>query len=108
MLKNGSTTTSSRSVWISLFRDREMVKSHRKNKSILPANAFPERKAPLAMAFILPVSRPNQVKIRLVSEKRIRRRRIALTVSADIKEKSHAKTQRRKGKEKGSNSRERR
>src|ERR1700741_5120087 len=96
MLKNGSTITSSRSGGIFLFRDREMVKSHRKNKSILPANALPGRKAPLAIAFILPVSCPNQVKIRLVSEKRIRRRRMALTVSADIEEKSHAKTQRRK------------
>src|ERR1700758_5737185 len=97
MLKNGSTTTSSRSVWISLFRDREIVKSHRKNKSILPANALPERNAPLAIAFILPVSCPNQVKMRLVSEKRIRLKRMALTVSADIEEKCHAKTQRRKG-----------
>src|SRR5215469_8091391 len=97
MLKNGSTTTSSRSVWISLLRDREMVRSHRKNKSILPANALPERKAPLAIALILPVSCPNQVKIRLVSEKRIRLKRMALTVSVDINGKSHAKTQRRKG-----------
>src|ERR1700751_5649974 len=96
MLKNGSTITSSRGVWISLFRDREMVKSHRKNKSILPANAFPGRKAPLAIAFILPVSCPNQVKMRLVSEKRIRLKRMALTVSADIRQKSHAKTERRK------------
>src|ERR1700748_548411 len=96
MLKNGSTTTSSRSVWISLFRDREIVRSHRKNKSILPANALPERKAPFAMTFILPVSCPKQVKMRLVAEKRIRLKRIALTVSADIRQKSHAKTPRRK------------
>src|ERR1700739_4668033 len=97
MLKNGSTTTSSRGWWIALFRDREMVRSHRKNKSILPANALPERKAPLAITLILPVSCPNQVKMRLVSEKLIRLRRMALTGSADIEEKCHAKTQRRKG-----------
>jgi len=42
----------------------------------------------LAIAFILPVSRPNQVKIRLVSEKRIRLRRMAFTVSVDIKQKN--------------------
>src|ERR1700739_92093 len=96
MLKNGSTTTSSRSVWISLFLDREIVRSHRKNKSILPAKVLPERKAPLAIALILPVSCPNQVKITLVSEKRIRLKRMALTVSADIRQKSHAKTQGRK------------
>src|SRR5580692_7211242 len=71
-----------------------MVRSHRKNKSILPANALPGRRAPLAIAFILPVSRPNQVKMRLVSEKRIRRSRMALIVSVDTSKKSHAKTQR--------------
>src|ERR1700739_1807761 len=96
MLKNGSTTTSSRRVWISLFREREMVRSHQKNRTVLHAQALPERKAPLAIAFILPVSCPNQVKMRLVSEKRIRLKRMALTVSADMKKKSHAKTQRRK------------
>src|SRR5580692_6779978 len=72
-----------------------MVRSHRKNKSILPANALPGRRAPLAIVFILPVSRPNQVKMRLVSEKRIRRSRMALIVSTNIKQKSHAKTPRR-------------
>src|SRR5260370_601659 len=86
-------------VWISLFRAREKVSSQRKNKSILPASGLPGRKAPLAIVFSLPVSWLNQVKIRLVSEKRIRRMRMAFTVSMDTNGKSHAKTQRRQDKD---------
>src|SRR5580692_1164850 len=82
-------------VWISLFRAREKVSSQRKNKSILPASGLPGRKAPLAIVFSLPVSWLNQVKIRLVSEKRIRRMRIAFTVSMDTNGKSHAKAPRK-------------
>src|SRR5580704_17508685 len=89
-------------VWISLFRAREKVSSQRKNKSILPASGLPGRKAPLAIVLSLPVPWLNQVKIRLVSEIRIRRMRMAFTVSMDTDKKSHAKAERLRQKKRNS------